>query len=588
MHELSPPPPPPPPAGTRRSRRVAEPPNVSRRNLVLAGGTGTVAAAATAALLLRPSGGDAAAQGQVSLTGAPALTAAQQKANATEAAEVAEAAETTGATTSSSSTSSAPKATAAAWSMDSDLDPALLLSRATYGHTTASAAELKKLGPKKWLEWQLKPAKIADPGVKAVDAYWPQLKRTIAQVTSATDDKQYWMPLMGDHVGRAIWSRRQLFEVMVDFWSNHLNVFPSDAPGGTYETRHAYQRDVIRKNALGTFEAMLLASAFHPTMLAYLNGNGSTGKEPNENYARELLELHTVGVDAGYTERDVQKGALLLTGWKLTDELAATYVPANHYVGALKVFGFSTANSSGSAGKAAQRAYVRHLARHPKTAQHLARKLAVRFVSDNPPAALVRRMAAAYTQHGTAIAPVLRVLFSSAEFGASKGKKVRRPLEQLVATARVLDLKPATDPIGLLDLVQISRGCGHGPISWPQPNGYDDSAASYQSPAAALSIFNTTSAWLLGGGARLKNPGVVGFLKNPPTTRTAVVTAVAQKLLGRKPTTGERKAVTTLLDSAKLGGRALPTTFGAGSGEQRETIYLTAQLLLSSPAHLTR
>ncbi|GAA3635995.1 hypothetical protein GCM10022223_63040 [Kineosporia mesophila] len=595
---------PPPPAPGRRSRRVAAEPShdagrLSRRTLVAAGGTGVAAATATATFLLKPSGGSAtsaeqAAQiGQGGQTGQITLTAARRRANAAEAADVAQAAKATTAesTATEATTSSSNDSTttaAATYSMNRDLDPALLLSRATYGHTTASAAELKRLGPKKWLERQLQPAKISDPGVKVLEQYWPHLSRTISQVKAATDRKDYWMPLMGDHIGRAIFSRRQLFEVMVDFWSNHLNVFPSDSPGGTYETRHAYQRDVIRKHALGDFESMLLASAFHPTMLAYLNGNGSTGQEPNENYAREILELHTVGVDAGYTERDVQKGALLLTGWKLDDQLRATYLPANHYVGKLRVFGFTTANATAASGKTAQRAYVKYLARHPKTAQHIARKLAVRFVSDNPPASLVKKLAAAYTKNDTKIAPVLRMLFSSKEFSVSKGKKLRRPMETLVATARALDLKPATDPIGLLDLVQLSRQAGHGPVSWPQPNGYDDSAASYQSPAAALIIFNATSAWLLGGGARLKNPGFGGFLKKPPTNRTAAVTATSRKLLGRNPTTVERKAVTTLLNSATLGGQKLPTTFAAGSPQQHETLYLTAMLLLSSPAHLTR
>ncbi len=375
---------------------------------------------------------------------------------------------------------------------------------------------------------------------------------------------------------------------MVDFWSNHLNVFATDAPGGTFVTRHAYQRDVIRKHALGDFESMLLASAFHPTMLAYLNGAGSTGKEPNENYSRELLELHTVGVDAGYTERDVQKGALLLSGWTIDAKLRAVYVPANHHVGKLKVFGFTTANASAAKGRAAQQAYVKYLAHHPSTAKHLARKLAIRFVSDNPPASLVKKLATAYTKHDTAIAPVLRVLFSSPEFAASKRKKVRRPMETVVATARALDLKPGTDPIGLLDVFQVTLGAGQGALWWPQPNGYADTADAWQSPAAALALFNLTSAWLVGGGARLKNPGFTGFLKNPPKSRATVITATFQKLVGRKPTAAERKGVNTLLGSARFAGKPLPTTFAAGSQEQRETVYLTAMLLLNSPAHLTR
>ena len=118
-------------------------------------------------------------------------------------------------------------------------------------------------------------------------------------------------------VARALWSKRQVFEVMVDFWSNHLNVTcPSD---GVWDNRHLYDRDVIRKHALGSFKDMLVASAKHPSMLVYLNQAESTKDAPNENYGREVLELHTVGVDAGYDENDIYNSAKILTGLTLAN-----------------------------------------------------------------------------------------------------------------------------------------------------------------------------------------------------------------------------------------------------------------------------
>ena len=114
-------------------------------------------------------------------------------------------------------------------------------------------------------------------------------------------------------LARAAWSKRQLLEVMVDFWSNHLNVTnPSDS---VWSTRHDYDRTVIRKHALGKYSDMLLASATHPAMMTYLNNAESTKDQPNENYGRELLELHSVGVDAGYSEEEMYNSALIMTGF---------------------------------------------------------------------------------------------------------------------------------------------------------------------------------------------------------------------------------------------------------------------------------
>ena len=172
---------------------------------------------------------------------------------------------------------------------------------------------------------------------------------------------------------RAAWSKRQLLETMVDFWSNHLNVTnPSDR---VWATRHDYDRTVIRRFALGKFSDMLVASATHPAMMTYLNNAESTKYLPNENYGRELLELHSVGVDAGYSEEEMFNSALTMTGFGIDwDTYQFAYTPDDHYTGSVKVLGWSSKNADAN-GYQTGLEYVRYLAHHPATAKRIATKL---------------------------------------------------------------------------------------------------------------------------------------------------------------------------------------------------------------------
>ena len=142
-------------------------------------------------------------------------------------------------------------------------------------------------------------------------------------------------------LARQMWSKRQLFEVIVDFWANHLNV---STPGdGAWDVSGSWHRDVIRKHALGSFTDMLLASGRHPAMLRYLANDASKKDSVNENLGRELLELHTVGVGSGYTEADVRNSAYILTGRTVTSTGLFSYDPSAHWTGAVKVLGFTHA-----------------------------------------------------------------------------------------------------------------------------------------------------------------------------------------------------------------------------------------------------
>jgi uncharacterized protein (DUF1800 family) len=229
----------------------------------------------------------------------------------------------------------------------------------------------------------------------------------------------------------------------------------------------------IRSKALGRFEDLLVACSLHPAMRVYLDNYLSVRGKPNENQGRELLELHTVGRAAGYSEAMVKASAVLLSGytvdWDTTK--APRYNIAAHTTGHAEVLGFAHANAS-SDGQAATMAYLKYLAHHPATAQNLARKLATYFVSDNPSTGLVDSLAQVYINSGTSILAVLKALAGSPEFLTSEGLKVRTPVADLVATARVLgvDVQAPKDWDSWVNGANYLHGSDRL-FSWPRPDG---------------------------------------------------------------------------------------------------------------------
>ena len=214
----------------------------------------------------------------------------------------------------------------------------------------------------------------------------------------------------------------------------------------TWMWRHGYDA-LIRKHALGRFDQMLQAAIIHPTMLTYLDADvsmvvrSSAGVVEliNENLGRELLELHTVGRTAGYTESMVKDSAYILTGWTI-DRMrtwARSYEPNIHYTGPVSVLEFSSPNDQRD-GRQVLRNYLQYLAHHPATAQRIARKLAVRFVSDTPSQRLVDHLATVFQNSGTDIKTTLRALVRDREFKGSAGDKVRTPTDDMAATVRAL------------------------------------------------------------------------------------------------------------------------------------------------------
>jgi len=309
-------------------------------------------------------------------------------------------------------------------------------------------------------------------------------------------------------------TRRQVHEVMTEFWEHHFNV---PVNGDAQFTWRADYGNVIRRHALGRFDELLAATITHPAMLINLDNVSSTRTHPNENLGRELLELYTVGREA-YDEDDVKASARILTGWtvEMWTTFKAAYDEERHARGRVRVLGFQHANEAAD-GRDVTRAYLRYLAHHPATARRVARRLAVKFVRDDPPEALVARLAKVYLANDTAIAPVLRALVRSPEFARAARTKVRDPGEDIVAAYRALGIRLSRPPAGKAGdshgatavLWQVA-GIGAKPFDWPRPDGQPIDSESWSSPSrlvASLSVHrDLASGWWPNHGIRYPKP----------------------------------------------------------------------------------
>jgi hypothetical protein len=415
----------------------------------------------------------------------------------------------------------------------------LLLSRFSFGPTAATRTQVTASGPDAWYSSQLTAA-ATHPGYTGnltVAAQGPLLKLTPYQLMlylKRTGHPNGWTAmdeLSGVTLGLQVWSPAQLYETLVDFFSDVLHV--QNHNGTVWTTRAAFDRDVIRKNAMGSFTNMLLASAKDPAMLIYLSLAQSNKTAVNENYGRELLELHTVGLK--YTESDVKNCARLMTGRTLDpaySNQAYAYNPAIHYVGPVTVLGFTHPNSTAAGGELASDALLRYLAKHPYTAQNLARKMCVRFVSDNPSAELVSAVAQAYLDSNTQILPMVSTILRSREFWESRGRKVRRPTENLVATVRALGVTAYSMPQALKSLHWTSVGLGNGPLDWAAPNGYPDIATAWRSTGSLLRLWGTHLNLVAGSYPGLNATNIGALYGGWPANSGDAVLRLTKRLTG--------------------------------------------------------
>ncbi len=325
--------------------------------------------------------------------------------------------------------------------------------------------------------------------------------------------------LQASRILRAVYSERQLHEVMVDFWSNHFNVFMGK--GADRWLLPAYDRDTIRPHAMGKFAALLEATAKSPAMLFYLDNFQSVSpnaRQPaarmaapqrqrrgiNENYARELMELHTMGVDGGYTQKDVQEVARCFTGWTI-------FAPRGGGAAVNALIGEAGRRSAGTfffnarmhddgektvlgqkipagGGINDGLSVLDILARHPSTAKFISTKLVRHFVADDPPASLIEAVARTYTKSDGDIREMLKTIFFSKEFNSSQAyrSKVKRPFELVISAIRTL----GADTNGGPGTHQWLQRMGEPLYGFQTPNGYSDAAESWVNTGGLLERMN--------------------------------------------------------------------------------------------------
>lgn len=330
---------------------------------------------------------------------------------------------------------------------------------------------------------------IALPPTERIAARVWSLRRDGDKDAIERELRALWRQEAGVRAMAMVRTTRPLRERLVAFFANHLAVSALEPP--VFGLAGAYERDAIRPRVLGRFADLLLAAIRHPAMLIYLDNARSIGPDSragrragrglNENLAREILELHTLGADGGYGQADVEALAAMLTGWTVPDDEASgdgepfRFGAARHQPGDKTLLG----RRYPEAGEAEARAALRDLAAHPSTARHVSRKLAAHFTG-HAPASLVARMTAAWADTAGDLREVVRAMLTAPEADAGP-PRLKSPHDLVISTARALGrLDGAEAIVGSLDHL--------GQLTWavPSPAGWPDDDASWASPQAVL------------------------------------------------------------------------------------------------------
>ncbi|HLY24985.1 MAG TPA: DUF1800 domain-containing protein [Aggregatilineales bacterium] len=451
-----------------------------------------------------------------------------------------------------------------------------VLNRITYGPRPGQVDAVKKVGLQAYLDQQFNPQSINDDASEQRIGNYITLDMTGEELYALGNDSKARIVAELDSatVMRAVYSQRDLLEVMTGFWSDHFSIWHLKDDDTFLKT--VDDRDVVRKYALGKFRDILGASAHSPAMLIYLDNAESIKSHPNENYARELMELHTTGIGP-YTEQDIKEVARCFTGWTIqrpsdSQPYSFTFNAKFHDDAAKTVLG-QTIPAGG--GIKDGETVLDMLAAHPATAQRIATKLVRRFVADTPPDSLVKAVAQTYTSSSGDIPTMLRTIFASQEF-LNAPPKYKRPFEYLVSLARAfsIDLVPYDNSSGKVKggiPLYLLKNMGQLPFDHITPDGYSDDGSSWIS--SMLTRWNTAIAVVFGGTPDAKvdlNALVKG--QNVEIAPRPILDYFAQHLLGRPLTQTESD---TLWGFATKNGEPDLTT-DAGRLRMRAAIALMA------------
>jgi uncharacterized protein (DUF1800 family) len=450
------------------------------------------------------------------------------------------------------------------------VDPVFhLLARTAWGPRPGDVERVTATGRDAWIEEQLAPSSIDDTACEL----------RLSDCELAEDEPADLMSVDPAHIDRqlaraalirAVHGKRRLLEVMAAFWGDHFSI--DVGKKGCAQTKPRDDRTVVRAHALGKFRDLLGASALSPAMLFYLDGasnRGDAAARPNENYARELMELHTLGVHGGYTQQDVMEAARCLTGWTVEDRGGmrifhrgeTVFRDDRHDDGEKTVLGVTIPAGGGAADV---ERLLDIVATHPATQRRIAWKLCRRFVSDPPPDSVVTLATKEFATTGGDIAATLRQILVSPEFGESAGRKVKRPFEFVVSALRATGAECRGTPREIDFLTRM----GHVPFRYPTPDGYPEEPEPWM--GTLLWRWNFAVALTTGGlGATTADVDALAR-RAGLDPRTASPADLAPLFLGRAATSAERAAI----------GAYAARANGDRAARRREA----AALLLASPA----
>ena len=358
-----------------------------------------------------------------------------------------------------------------------DANDFLALNRLTFGPRVEERARFAGIGLQAYIEEQLDFESIDDfeceillNPFKTIRMNADEIEGVTNQLFDGYDRERPATELRQATLLRQIYSKRQLYELMVEFWSDHFNIFIEKEP--CFYLKPVDDREVIRKHALGSFRDLVWASAHSPAMLVYLDNQANEKSAPNENYARELMELHTLGVDGGYSQQDVMELARCLTGWNVKEHFWLGDFVFNediHDTGVKNVLGLKIQN----AGVKEVEQVIERLVTHPSTARFIATKLTRRFIADDPPQVIVEKAAQTFLNTNGDIKSVLRVILLDGL--ALAQPKYKRPVNFIASAIRMTNTE--TDGAGVQDYL---LRMGQTYFNWPTPDGYPDVSAPWQ------------------------------------------------------------------------------------------------------------
>ena len=439
----------------------------------------------------------------------------------------------------------------------------LALNRLTFGPRVEERACFAEIGLYAFIEEQLDFESIDDFDCEILLNPFKTLRMDANEIEGVTnqlfdgyDRERPANELRQATLLRQLYSKRQLYELMVEFWSDHFNIFIEKEP--LFYLKPVDDREVIRKHALGNFRDLVWASAHSPAMLVYLDNHVNEKSHPNENYARELMELHTLGVDGGYTQNDVMELARCLTGWTVKEHFwlgEFTFNKDLHDEGVKNVLGLAIQpNGQGEAEQV-----IEHLVAHPSTARFIATKLTRRFIADDPPQEIVEKAAQTFLSTDGNIKSVLRVILLDGL--ALAQPKYKRPANFIATALRLTNAE--TD--GALHDYLLRMGQPY--FNLPTPDGYPDVSAPWQSTLMprwqfAFELMRNEIAGTKNNLSRLLDVASTGILEDD-------VDALTSLLLGAPL---ERIARDELIDAV----------YSAGATAE-ETLQILAAGILASP-----